>query len=225
MLVPGTVEQHLAEFRVWLAGEDLYYVMFEKNEQRGESAEAEPAVESDVEQPESPVSAGDSAVVETQHRQPDQQQQQLQQVSSSLQQPQKRKKLRRSQRKKLAVAAVAAAAADGDLSDEAAAAAAYSRRKFTRVRIDEFPVASELICALMPLLRHELISKPVLREKLFQANFHTTLSKEAIISLTYRSTLDDVWQVNSRSLALLGKSYVVEYLSLISSPVRPVCPP
>jgi len=60
-----------------------------------------------------------------------------------------------------------------------------SRKKVTRVRIDEFPVASQLICSLMPLLRAELIGSEVLREKLFQVAFHTTLSKQAMITLAY----------------------------------------
>lgn len=59
------------------------------------------------------------------------------------------------------------------------------RRKVTRVRIDEFPVASQLICSLMPLLRAELMSNEALRLKLFQANFHTTLSNQALITLQY----------------------------------------
>lgn len=60
-----------------------------------------------------------------------------------------------------------------------------SRKKVTRVRIDEFPVASQLICSLMPLLRAELIGSEVLRDRLFQVAFHTTLSKQAMITLAY----------------------------------------
>lgn len=177
-----------------MAGEDLYYVMFEKHQQPGspEAADvptAEQLTASDGE-PGSPQMP-DASLTTTSNEQP-QQQEQHPPSSPAQQQLKKKKKLRRSQKKKLA------GAAGADMSDEAALAAAYSRRKFTRVRIDEFPVASELICALMPLLRQELIATPVLRERLFQANFHTTLSKQAMITLTYHSNLDDVWQVRQR---------------------------
>jgi hypothetical protein len=60
-----------------------------------------------------------------------------------------------------------------------------SRKRMTRVRIDEFPVASQMICTLMPLLRQELMGSDCLRHKLFQVNFHTTLSNQAIITLQY----------------------------------------
>jgi tRNA/tmRNA/rRNA uracil-C5-methylase (TrmA/RlmC/RlmD family) len=60
-----------------------------------------------------------------------------------------------------------------------------SRKQALRVRIDDFPVASQLICSLMPLLRQELLASDTLREKLFQVNFHTTLSKQGMITLLY----------------------------------------
>lgn len=65
----------------------------------------------------------------------------------------------------------------------ARAAAAARTGRITRVRIDSFPMGSRLICALMPALRLELLGNPVLRERLFQANFHTTLSGEAMVTL------------------------------------------
>lgn len=37
----------------------------------------------------------------------------------------------------------------------------------------------------MPLLRQELLGSDTLREKLFQVNFHTTLSKQGMITLLY----------------------------------------
>ncbi|KAF6260658.1 hypothetical protein COO60DRAFT_1269318 [Scenedesmus sp. NREL 46B-D3] len=68
-----------------------------------------------------------------------------------------------------------------------------------------FPVASQLICELMPLLRKELVAHPELRDKVFQvrgpgANFHSTLSKQAMITLVYRRQLDDVWREAARAL-------------------------
>jgi hypothetical protein len=66
-----------------------------------------------------------------------------------------------------------------------------SRKKMTRVRIDEFPVASQLICSLMPLLRQELMGSDTLRERLFQVNFHTTLSKQGLITMAYHKQVRD----------------------------------
>ena len=60
-----------------------------------------------------------------------------------------------------------------------------ARKTFKRVRIDEFPVASELINSLMPLLRQELMANDVLRERLFSVAFHSTLSKQAMITQAY----------------------------------------
>ena len=66
-----------------------------------------------------------------------------------------------------------------------------SRKQAMRVRIDEFPVASQLICSLMPLLRQELLGSDTLREKLFQVNFHTTLSKQGMITLLYHKQVSE----------------------------------
>jgi hypothetical protein len=64
------------------------------------------------------------------------------------------------------------------------------RKRVTRVRIDDFPMASQLICSLMPLLRQELIGHDTLRERLFQVNFHTTLSNQVAVTLAYHKQVD-----------------------------------
>jgi hypothetical protein len=82
-------------------------------------------------------------------------------AADAEQQPKLSSKQRRKQQRRRGKKAAKAAAAGDD-------AAAASRRRFNRVRIDEFPVASQLICELMALLRKELIAHPVLRDKVFQ---------------------------------------------------------
>jgi hypothetical protein len=160
---------------VWLQQDEAYYVMFEKNERNGsteaaadQADEAQP-ISSNTDQPaaaaaaeaaaeaanaeaEAAASADEGAADASDASQPAADAEQQPKLSS--------KKRRRQQRKRGKKAAKAAAA-----GDEAAAAA---RRRFNRVRIDEFPVASQLICELMQLLRKELIAHPVLREKVFQ---------------------------------------------------------
>ncbi|WIA33205.1 hypothetical protein OEZ86_006351 [Tetradesmus obliquus] len=203
------------EFRVWLQQDEAYYVMFEKNERSGgpddagQAGEAQP-ISSDTEQPAAATAAAEANTKTTavaaeadagaraaadegaasDASQP---------AADAEQQPKLSSKQRRKlQRKRGKKAAKAAAAADD-----------AKTRRFNRVRIDEFPVASQLICELMVLLRKELIAHPVLRDKVFQANFHSTLSKQAMVTLVYRRPLDDVWQeaahaLRSRLLKALG---------------------
>jgi len=62
-----------------------------------------------------------------------------------------------------------------------------------RYRVDQLPVASLLINHLMVQLRDAFMSTPILRHRLYQVEFLTTLSGEALITLIYRRPLDDEW--------------------------------
>lgn len=62
------------------------------------------------------------------------------------------------------------------------------------IRLETFPAASERINALMPLLRTALTGSPVLRRRLFQVEFLTTLSGAALVTLIYHRPLDDRWR-------------------------------
>ncbi|GAA3900900.1 tRNA (uridine(54)-C5)-methyltransferase TrmA [Halomonas cibimaris] len=70
----------------------------------------------------------------------------------------------------------------------------------TTVRLDQYPVASEAINALMPELRKAFLGSDVLRRKLFQIEFLTTLSGEALVTLVYHRPLDDAWEKKARAL-------------------------
>ncbi|UZJ45291.1 tRNA (uridine(54)-C5)-methyltransferase TrmA [Marinimicrobium sp. C6131] len=78
--------------------------------------------------------------------------------------------------------------------------------------IEDFPVASEQINQLMPELLTAINADPVLRLKLFQVEFLTTLSGEALITLLYHKRLDDAWEEAARALKtqlgvdLIGRS-------------------
>lgn len=80
------------------------------------------------------------------------------------------------------------------------------------VAIEEFPAASESICALMPRLRERLQASDVLKRKLFQVEFLATLSGELMVSLVYHRPLDEAWAAAARELAaasnvqLIGRS-------------------
>src|SRR5690606_30238028 len=78
--------------------------------------------------------------------------------------------------------------------------------------IETFPIGSERINALMPALRARLAADPLLRRKLFQAEFLTTLSGEALVTLIYHRKLDEAWAMAARAVGealgieLIGRS-------------------
>lgn len=103
-----------------------------------------------------------------------------------------------------------------------------------KYRVDDFPVASVLINKLMKALLLEIKNKPLLRERLFQVDFLSTLSGEAVISLLYHKPLTDEWQAQALELKsvlaeiasldiigrakkqkiILDKDYVIEHLTV-----------
>lgn len=72
-----------------------------------------------------------------------------------------------------------------------------TKQKF---RVDNFPVASLLINQAMTALRDAIIDNHVLRHKLFQVDFLSTLSGELLISLLYHKALDDNWVNEANTL-------------------------
>lgn len=72
-----------------------------------------------------------------------------------------------------------------------------TKQKF---RVDDFPVASVLINQAMKALILAIKDNQVLRERLFQVDFLTSLSGELLISLLYHKQLDDVWRVQAQQL-------------------------
>ncbi|MDQ2078018.1 tRNA (uridine(54)-C5)-methyltransferase TrmA [Marinimicrobium sp. ABcell2] len=96
--------------------------------------------------------------------------------------------------------------------------------------IDEFPVASQKINELMPVLLEAVNADPLLRQRLFQMEFLTTLSGDALVSLIYHKKLDDTWEVAARQLAdslnvdmigrsrkqkrVIGRDFVIEELQV-----------
>ena len=76
----------------------------------------------------------------------------------------------------------------------------------------DFPAGSARINALMPVLRERLAADDTLRRKLFQVEFLTTLSGQALVTLLYHRPLDEHWQRAATQLRddlaiqLLGRS-------------------
>lgn len=69
-----------------------------------------------------------------------------------------------------------------------------------KIRKDNFLPGSKLINTLMQDIRSYVIDKPLLRNKLFQIDFLTTTSNQAIVSLLYHRPLDEEWQVEAEKL-------------------------
>ncbi len=67
--------------------------------------------------------------------------------------------------------------------------------------IDEFPVATPAIHALMPRLLARLEDSNTLKDKLFQVDFLATLSGEMLVTLIYRQPLGERWEAAARDLA------------------------
>lgn len=96
--------------------------------------------------------------------------------------------------------------------------------------VREFPVAGKLINRLMGRLIDALNASDALRRKLFQVEFLSTLSGQALITLIYHAPLGDNWVAEARALKdqlgadiigrsrkqkiLLERDYVVEELEV-----------
>jgi len=71
----------------------------------------------------------------------------------------------------------------------------------TRYRVDTFPVACELINKLMPQLIDQLHNSEILKRKVFQVEYLTTTTGQAVISLIYHKVLEDQWLAAATQLA------------------------
>jgi tRNA (uracil-5-)-methyltransferase len=78
----------------------------------------------------------------------------------------------------------------------------FNSKTKEKFRVDDFPVASELINDAMKALLIAIKDKPELRYKLFQVDFLSTLSGELLISLLYHRPLEDNWQIEAEKLKL-----------------------
>lgn len=69
-----------------------------------------------------------------------------------------------------------------------------------KFKVTDFPVASLLINQAMKALLDDIRTNTVLRQKLFQVDFLSTLSGELLISMLYHKPLDDNWQNEAQQL-------------------------
>lgn len=107
----------------------------------------------------------------------------------------------------------------------------FTPDEFKRIYdIEFFPIGSLLINELMPRLIEAFNTSDVLRKKLYQVDFLTTLSGEALVTLVYHKFLNDEWVAAAEQLksklniniigrsrkqkCVVGREYVIEQLNL-----------
>lgn len=70
----------------------------------------------------------------------------------------------------------------------------------TLIKHTQFPAAHENINQLMPLLLAKISGSPILKQRLYQCEFLTSLAGETLITLIYHKKLDETWQQAAQSL-------------------------
>lgn len=68
------------------------------------------------------------------------------------------------------------------------------------VVIQDYPLGSKTLVDLMPRLLERLQASDVLRNALYQTEFLTTLSGQAMVTLVYRRPLSEAWEAEARQL-------------------------
>ncbi|GIU45491.1 tRNA/tmRNA (uracil-C(5))-methyltransferase [Shewanella sairae] len=76
----------------------------------------------------------------------------------------------------------------------------FDKELNSKVRCDQFLPASELINKMMPALVELLKPNTILRHRLFQIDFLSTLSGEILVSLLYHKQLDSEWEQQAKIL-------------------------
>lgn len=66
-----------------------------------------------------------------------------------------------------------------------------------KYRVDEFKPANKLINTLMPAVLNYCKGRPALRHKLFQVDFLTSGTGQAVVSMLYHRQLDESWQTEA----------------------------
>lgn len=82
-----------------------------------------------------------------------------------------------------------------------------------KIRVDTFDPAAPLISELMIVMMEKLRSNDILRRKLFQIDYLSTLSGEILISLLYHKSLDEQWHAAMQILREeLQQTYKIDFI-------------
>ncbi|MFC3024939.1 tRNA (uridine(54)-C5)-methyltransferase TrmA [Vibrio zhugei] len=90
----------------------------------------------------------------------------------------------------------------------------FNQETREKYRVDQFPVASQLINQLMPRLVEAVKENDALRRKLFQVDFLSTMSGEILVSLLYHRQLDNTWTEAAKALktTLIEEGYNINVI-------------
>ncbi|MBY0415783.1 MAG: tRNA (uridine(54)-C5)-methyltransferase TrmA [Bdellovibrionales bacterium] len=76
----------------------------------------------------------------------------------------------------------------------------FDKQSAEKIRTDQFAPASKLINEMMTALVNEIKPSHILRHKLFQVDFLSTMSGEILVTLLYHRQLQDEWSVEARKM-------------------------
>ncbi|MEY0912119.1 tRNA (uridine(54)-C5)-methyltransferase TrmA [Providencia rettgeri] len=94
----------------------------------------------------------------------------------------------------------------------------FNKETKERIRIDQFPVASQLINDMMAALLPLIKQNELLRHKLFQIDYLSTLSNKLLVSLLYHKKLGEEWMAEAKALkaALVEQGFDVQLIGRAS---------
>ncbi|MGJ7974076.1 tRNA (uridine(54)-C5)-methyltransferase TrmA [Providencia hangzhouensis] len=94
----------------------------------------------------------------------------------------------------------------------------FNKETKERIRVDQFPVASQLINDMMAALLPLIKQNELLRHKLFQIDYLSTLSNKLIVSLLYHKKLGEEWMAEAKALkaALVEQGFDVQLIGRAS---------
>ncbi|EJD6402291.1 tRNA (uridine(54)-C5)-methyltransferase TrmA [Providencia rettgeri] len=94
----------------------------------------------------------------------------------------------------------------------------FDKETKERIRIEQFPVASQLINDMMATLLPLIQPNELLRHKLFQIDYLSTLSNKLIVSLLYHKKLGEEWVIEAKALkeTLTKKGFDVQLIGRAS---------
>ncbi|QRN40920.1 MAG: tRNA (uridine(54)-C5)-methyltransferase TrmA [Neisseriaceae bacterium] len=87
--------------------------------------------------------------------------------------------------------------------------AMFSKNNKTPIFLEDFPYASVTINQLMKNLKKIWQIHPLLKDKLFQVEFLTTLSNESLVTLCYHKKLDEEWLSLAKLVANQLKTKII----------------
>jgi tRNA (uracil-5-)-methyltransferase len=116
----------------------------------------------------------------------------------------------------------------------------FDKENKQQYRVDQLPAASKVINRAMTKMLEAFKGNEVLRKKLFQVDYLSTLSEELLITLIYHKALDAEWEAEVNKLktslskdfkvhfigrskkqkVILDQDYVIELLDIYKTPYR-----